>query len=841
MSNAVALDNFRKAREYYLARRFEQARTTMPLYRQTIDYRQFKQQDKRPETKPETSVVIVGYGTGPKLLKCIQSVLAQQGPRFEIILVDNGQNEDIHAQLAALPIRWITSPINLLPSEGRNIGAHCANSDILVFLDDDAIMASGYLAAVQTRAEGNKYLALRGRIQPKTPTATPTPKHYDLGETELPCEFNLEGNMVIRRSLFQKLGGFDPLMFGHEGKALSQQWHNHFSGKDIRYCPELIIHHDWRAAEKLDNKRERQALGKDYLEYLKDNSLNAGVTIILRAGENLAEAKTFLEGLAKHNSYKPIEVLIWAKDTPQAVNLTRKYQPTLKPRVLRTKITAFQGLSNATRYENVLIIDIPTNIELDALPIWISRKCADVSTVLVLSKPELMQLTAMPFQLPLAKIAHMLGKMRSTNDVSVFTGDELTSCTTQPNTTYTKTEPSTNKGNNKTTHTCIDFSKKSADLNRSNLIAVCGIASIPERQSNLEKVISSIYHQFDQIYVYLNNYSKVPSFLRKKKIIIETSQNCGDLGAAGKYFFRDSIKEGYYFSVDDDFIYPSDYRRNMVDTLLKYGNNVIVTVHGSIFPDNPLWYLERLTSYSASSPLEYDTVVTLPGTATVAFHAALPVMHSNALRTNPYCDLLLATQSNQCAIPIISVSRKRSWLSAIATSVSGHGRDYFTDMINSEMGRTELIRRFDWTWYRHYSSIVPQLRKLDFKDCDLEKLYRSSVLDARTPPPQWRQDDSLLFQKRRFQFLTRQLRNSKKTINQTEFTDVNCFCDDNDIKIINKNDILELRSKNSLLINRFISSQKPDLPQVVATTFESDLFQDMPSGIILRHGKEDFK
>jgi len=410
MSNEQAIADFQAAREQYLARHFAQARTTMQRYRQTIDYRQFKQQDNRTETKPEISVIIVGYGTGPELLECIHSVSAQQGAHFEIILVDNGKNEAVHPELAQLPICWISPPINLLPSEGRNLGAHFANSDILVFLDDDALMAPGYLAAVKQRAQANEYLALRGRIQPKSPTATAQPKHYDLGETEQPSEFNLEGNMVIRRSLFQKLGRFDPLMFGHEGKALTQQWRLHFPGKDILYCPDLVIRHDWVEAEKLTNKRARQAIGKDYLDYLKEHALNAGVSIILRVGDKLAEAKTFLEGLARYNSYKPIEVLIGAKDSQQAVGLTRPYMAKFFARVLPASIQTFSRVAQACRYDNCVIVDLPIQIQADVLPVWLQHKRSDLKTVLVGTKTEIEKLGETQLSSVLDQLAKKLGK-----------------------------------------------------------------------------------------------------------------------------------------------------------------------------------------------------------------------------------------------------------------------------------------------------------------------------------------------------------------------------------------------------------------------------------------------
>jgi glycosyltransferase involved in cell wall biosynthesis len=363
MSNEQALKDFAVAREQYIARRFGEARTTMQRYRQAVDFSQFKQNDQRMEPNPEISVIVVGYATGTELIDCLKSVFAQQGPPFEVILVDNGNNESVYPQLAQLPILWITPPINLLPSEGRNLGAHFARSDLLLFLDDDAVMASGYLATAQKRMVGNTLLGLRGRIAPKTPNAAPPPKHYDLGDSEKPTEFNLEGNMVIHRSVFQMLGGFDPLMFGHEGKGLTHQGRNRFPCKEIRYCPELVIHHDWAQAEQLTTKKDRQALGKDYLDYLKELTLNAGVSIIVRAGDNLAAAQTFLSGLARHNSYKPVEVLLWAKDTQQALTVIRPYLANFLTRVLPESTRTFGRIAQTIRYENSLIVDVPTSIQ----------------------------------------------------------------------------------------------------------------------------------------------------------------------------------------------------------------------------------------------------------------------------------------------------------------------------------------------------------------------------------------------------------------------------------------------------------------------------------------------
>lgn len=410
MSNEQAIADFQAAREHYLARRFSDARATMQRYRQAIDYSKFEQTDRRNTSDPKITVVIVSYQTNQALLHCLKSVYEQKGPGFEIILVDNGGNQSIHAELAKQPLLWIKPPINLLPSEGRNIGAHFARSDLLVLLDDDALMAPGYLATAQQIMAGQTFLGLRGRIQPKTLDAVAQPPHYDLGDTPKPAEFNLEGNMVIHPQLLKQLGGFDPLMFGHEGKALTQQWHTRLAEGEILYHPALLIRHDWAQDERLASKRERQALAKDYLQYLKEHSLNAGITILVRAGDNLAAAKDFLESLVKHNSYKPIEVLLWAKDSQQALATSRSYLSKLFVRVLPASTATLGRIGQQARYDNLLIVDLPTPITSDVLPGWLQRQQTDQNTAQLCRKPQIATLGDTALSTELAQLANQLGK-----------------------------------------------------------------------------------------------------------------------------------------------------------------------------------------------------------------------------------------------------------------------------------------------------------------------------------------------------------------------------------------------------------------------------------------------
>jgi len=368
-----------------VARRFHEARAAMRRYRKIVDYDKFNQVDNRPTSAPDISVIIVSYGTERGLIECLETVIQQQGPAFEIIVVDNGRNEAVHDELRRLPLLWISPPWNLLPSEGRNVGAHFARSDHLAFLDDDGLMEPGYLAAAASAITAPNYLGLRGRIIPKTPK-TETPPHYDLGAVPMSSEFNLEGNMVIRKGVFDAIGGFDPLMFGHEGKALTHYARLIFGKGEIQYRNDLVIKHDWAEEELLDQKLERQKIGKEYLEYLEDTGINAGASILIEsdgAGNNIEE---FLTGFLKNNTYRPVEVLIRTGDSKKALDDTRPFVQAVSIRVLPAFLSDEKDVKSLAKYENILKIELPYEYQEDLIENWIRRKGIGIPAVSLIKK-----------------------------------------------------------------------------------------------------------------------------------------------------------------------------------------------------------------------------------------------------------------------------------------------------------------------------------------------------------------------------------------------------------------------------------------------------------------------
>jgi len=144
------------------------------------------------------------------------------------------------------------------------------------------------------------------------------------------------------------------------------------------------------------------------------------------------------------------------------------------------------------------------------------------------------------------------------------------------------------------------------------MIITANMATIPERISIAESAVVSILPQVDLVRVYLNRFDKAPAFIRDNpKIVFFMGE---DLGPAGIYYWG-SNKNEYYFSIDDDFIYPPTYVQDHMNFLQAYNDEVVVTLHGSIMnsPRITKYHSERKV-FRCLKTVTQDVVVHIGGT-----------------------------------------------------------------------------------------------------------------------------------------------------------------------------------------------------------------------------------
>ena len=174
--------------------------------------------------------------------------------------------------------------------------------------------------------------------------------------------------------------------------------------------------------------------------------------------------------------------------------------------------------------------------------------------------------------------------------------------------------------------------------------------------------MDSLYNQFERFFVYLNHYETVPDWLDDPKFTVFRSQDYIDLNATGKVFFAQVVDKGYYFTLDDDFVYPGDYVKRHIQTLARYNYNVATCVHGSIFPPDPEYYYMRSAIHQYQGALQRDQFVCMPGTGSFCVQAGKLDMSLRQFLPQVMVDLACAILCKNTGVPLVSLARHERWM-----------------------------------------------------------------------------------------------------------------------------------------------------------------------------------
>jgi GT2 family glycosyltransferase len=164
-------------------------------------------------TRKAVSVIVPVRNDAAGLQRCLASVREASPPAVavEVIVVDNGST-DGSAEIA----RQAGSTVIVKPGERvsalRNAGAAVASGDILAFVDADHELDPGWLRSLLTLFEDPAVSAAGAPYSsPQSPTWVQ--RAYDALRCH-PAErqdvdWLASGNLAIRRSVFESVGGFD--------------------------------------------------------------------------------------------------------------------------------------------------------------------------------------------------------------------------------------------------------------------------------------------------------------------------------------------------------------------------------------------------------------------------------------------------------------------------------------------------------------------------------------------------------------------------------------------------------------------------------------------------------
>ena len=113
----------------------------------------------------KVSVIIPAYNSGEKIERCIQSILSQDYPNVEIIVVDDHSKDNIYEILKGRGIRVIRNKKNLGLAASLNIGINNSSGRYILTIHDDCkLLSKNFISEGIKNFRNKKVAGVSGKI-----------------------------------------------------------------------------------------------------------------------------------------------------------------------------------------------------------------------------------------------------------------------------------------------------------------------------------------------------------------------------------------------------------------------------------------------------------------------------------------------------------------------------------------------------------------------------------------------------------------------------------------------------------------------------------------------------
>jgi GT2 family glycosyltransferase len=224
------------------------------------------------------SVILITYGRKEDLKSCLNSILKQEHNDYELIIIDNNEDELISNYLKELiskikdededidKIRYYKMNKNLGVTGGRNFGIKRAKGDILVFIDDDAFLENKnalqkvYSNFFRDSQIGALSFKIVNYYSKKIERKEFPHKNKRLNpDKQFETSYFIGAGHAIKKEIFDKIGLYpEDFFYGMEELDLSFKIID--NGYKIYYYPEVIVWHKQSLEGRLTEKEKWQKI-----------------------------------------------------------------------------------------------------------------------------------------------------------------------------------------------------------------------------------------------------------------------------------------------------------------------------------------------------------------------------------------------------------------------------------------------------------------------------------------------------------------------------------------------------------------------------------------------------
>ncbi len=202
---------------------------------------------------PLVSVIVPAYNEEKVIGRCVESILASDYPRREIILVDDGSTDGTLNEMRRyeqMPGVVVIGKPNGGKASALNAGLTQAKGEVIFFVDADGIFAPNTIREMLMGFESERVGAVCGNDSPVNLDRLQTrlanlQTHVGTGFVRralamLNCLPIVSGNIgAFRRSVLEKTG---PFLEGFIGEDLELTWRVHKAGYRVAFQPRATVY-----------------------------------------------------------------------------------------------------------------------------------------------------------------------------------------------------------------------------------------------------------------------------------------------------------------------------------------------------------------------------------------------------------------------------------------------------------------------------------------------------------------------------------------------------------------------------------------------------------------------